>query len=212
MKNIFVKLETINFKEYFLLYALLNGLFLFLLYGVIADPIAYVGDSPKTIKFYNVFTTVIYFISPFYEYLKIYLLAKIIQKGIDNILKIKSDAKVIFLIVLTSQFSMLLADVVKAVWLLFVQTDLQMHDRKHFTPLSLLNLFERKNITTTYYYPLKFANVFELLYWIILSLGIAQLFNTTRKKAFWIVFRTYGFLIVGIMLVKLILNSTFFGF
>ena len=212
MRNYFLALENINKRDYFLVYALFNGLFLYVLYGVIADPIAYVGDSPKTIKFYNIFTAVMYFLSPFYEYIKIYVLAKIIQKGIDNVLKIKSDINVIFLLVLTAQFSMLLADMAKAVWLLFVQKDLQMHDRKHFTPLSLFSLFERKDLNVTYYYPLKLANIFEVFYWIILSLGIAQIFNTTYKKGFNIVFRTYGLIIIGILLFKITLNYFFFGF
>ncbi len=212
MKNFFFKIQTINFKEYFLFYALLNALFLFLLYGVIADPIAYVGDSSKTIKLYNIFTTVMYFISPFYEYIKIFILAKIIQKGIDNVLKIKSDLKMIILIVLTAQFSMLLADMVKAIWLLFIQTGMQMHDQKNFTPFSLYSLFEKESIKATCYFPLKLANIFEILYLLILSLGIGYLFKTSKKMGFIIVLRTYGIFMFIILFLKFIFNYLFFGF
>ncbi len=211
MNNLFAKLKAVSFREYFLSYALLNALFLFLLYSVIADPIAYVGDSSKTIKAYNIFTTVMYFISPFYEYLKIFIIAKLIQKGTDRVLGIKSDIKIIILIVLTAQFSMLLADMVKAVWLLFVQTDLPMHDRKQFVPLSLFSLFERSNIKPTYFYPLKLANIFEVLYWFILALGIGHMFKTSVKKGFIIVLRTYGVLILIILFLKLVFNYFFFG-
>ena len=213
MKAFFLSLQTINKRDYFLVYALFNVLFLYLLYGVIANPVAYVGDSPKTIKIYRVFTTIMYFISPLYEYLKIYVIAKIIQRGVNHVLNIKSDFGMIFLVVLTAQFSMLLADAVKSAWLLFIHPEMQMHDQKYFTPLSLFSLFcrEKLNYIYTYYYPLKLINVFEALYWTLLTIGLSVLIKNKKGKAFIIVLRTYGVLILIIMVLKFLVNYTIFG-
>ena len=213
MKAFFLSLKSINKRDYFLVYALFNVLFLYLLYDVIANPVAYVGDSPKTIKIYRVFTTIMYFISPLYEYIKIYIIAKIIQRGVNHVLNIKSDFGMIFLIVLTAQFSMLLADAVKSVWLLFIHPEMQMHDQKYFTPLSLFSLFERKDLGNTYafYYPLRILNLFEILYWALLTIGLSVLLEIKKGKAFTIVLRTYGVLILIIMVLKFVVNYTIFG-
>ena len=211
MKNFFTKLGAINAKEYFLFYVLLNGLFLYLLYGVIADPIAYVGNSPKTIKFYYIATTIGYFLSPLYEYAKIYIIAKILQKGIDAHLKIKSDFKIFFLIVLSAQFCMFLPDLIKTIWLLFVETDWQMYDKKDFIPLSLFSLFDKTTLKHTYYSPLKLVSITEVLYWIVLVFGISTILNTSRKKSFFIVLKTYGLLIFSIVAIKFLFGAFIFG-
>lgn len=213
MKAFFLSLQTINKRDYFLVYALFNVLFLYLLYGVISNPVAYVGDSPKTIKIYRVFTTIMYFISPLYEYIKIYVIAKIIQRGVNHVLNIKSDFGMIFLVVLTAQFSMLLADAVKSAWLLFIDPGMQMHKKTEFSPLSLFSLFgrEKLNYIYTYYYPLKLVNVFEALYWALLTIGLSVLLEIKKGKAFTIVLRTYGVLILIIMVLKFLVNYTIFG-
>ncbi|SRR6056297_91701 len=210
MRTFILSLKTINKRDYFLLYALLNIAALYLLYGISLEPAAYVGDHPKTIRFYNIFTTVMYVISPLYEFVKIYIIAKIIQKGINRNLKIESDFKIVFLIVLTAQFSMTLADIIKSLWIMFVQPNMQ--DEKNFFPLSLYSLLgDTDNFHYRWKPLLRIINAFEILYWFILSIGISTIFKTSDKKGVIIVLRTYGVLLFVILALKFLFDLILSG-
>lgn len=210
MRTFILSLKTINKRDYFLLYALLNIAGLYLLYGITLEPAAFVGDHPKTIRFYNIFTTVMYVISPLYEFVKIYIIAKIIQKGINRNLKIESDFKIVFLIVLTAQFSMVLADIVKSLWIMLVQTNMQ--DEKNFFPLSLYSFLGGGDSFHYRWKPLlRIINAFEILYWFILSIGISTIFKTSDKKGFMIVLRTYGVLLFVVLALKFLFDLIISG-
>jgi len=212
MRTFILSLKTINKRDYFLLYALLNITGLYLLYGISLEPAAFVGDHPKTIRFYNIFTTVMYVISPLYEFVKIYIIAKIIQKGINRALKIESDFKIVFLIVLTAQFSMALADIIKSLWIMFIQPNMQMHDEKHFFPFSLYSLLGgADNFHYRWNHLLSIFNAFEILYWFILSIGISTVFKISDKKGFMIVLRTYGVLLFVILALKFLFDLILSG-
>ena len=213
MRTFILSLHTISKRDYFLLYALLNIAGLYLLYGITLEPAAFVGGHPKTIRFYNIFTTVMYFISPLYEFAKIYVIAKVIQKGINRTLKIESDLKMIFLIVLTAQFSMIFADIVKSLWIMVIQPDMHMHHEKHFFPMSLYSfLGGGDSFHYRWKHLLRIINAFEILYWFILTIGISTVFKISKKTGFMIVLRTYGVLLFAMLALRFLFNLILSGF
>jgi hypothetical protein len=151
-----------------------------------------------------------YVISPLYEFAKIYVIAKIIQKGINRTLHIESDFKIVFLIVLTAQFSMALADIIKSLWIMLIQPNMQ--DEKNFFPLSLYSLLGGRDIFHYRWKPLlRIINAFEILYWYILSIGISSIFKTSNKKGFMIVLRTYGVLLFVVLALKFLFDLILSG-
>ena len=109
-------------------------------------------------------------------------------------------------IVLFAQWSSVTAMVTKIGWFGFIHTNFTLEELASFYPLSIINFFDIKNLDKLYVYPIQLINIFELVYWIILVVGIKSLLNSTWFKSFKIVFLSYGVtMIVWIIVVMFIL-------
>ncbi len=62
--------------------------------------------------------------------------------------------------------------------------DPNFYDIKAYFPLSLMNLYDYKDVASNYHYPLKALNLFEILYWGLLIYGL----HLAAKKEFWVAF------------------------
>jgi len=108
-------------------------------------------------------------------------------------------------IVLMAQWSVILALFVKVFWFGFYQTQFSLEELQLFSPLSLINLFDRKALDVWLVYPIQLINIFELAYWIILVVGIKQLLKGTWLKSIEMIFLSYGLsLIVWVVVVMFI--------
>jgi len=114
-------------------------------------------------------------------------------------------------IVLFAQWSMIAAIFAKVFWFGFIHTDYTLEELASFYPLSIINFFDINKLDKLYVYPLQLINVFELIYWIVLVVGVKNLLNGTWIKSLQIVFFSYGVIlivwVVVIMFVSINLNS-----
>ena len=94
-------------------------------------------------------------------------------------------------IALTSEFIFLIPETLKIIWFLTVKQDPTLYDIRAFYPLSLMHFFDYYSLDKKWAYPLKALNVFEILYWWLLYLGLHQLINRSRKIILYLVTSTY---------------------
>jgi len=151
----------------------------------------------------------IYIFIPVALYLSTTLIALIILLVIELYYLNESKPKVKFKdtwrIVLMAQWSTLISIFCKIVWFGFVHTHYSLEDLQSFSPLSLINLFDRKTLDIWFVYPIQLVNIFELAYWIILVIGIKQLLKRSWLKSIEMIFLSYGLTlwVVVIMFVSL---------
>ncbi|MEM6379281.1 MAG: hypothetical protein AAF705_13815 [Bacteroidota bacterium] len=75
-------------------------------------------------------------------------------------------------LVMIAELLFFLPEFGKIIWFTLIETDPNYHDYTAFYPLSLLNLFDYTMLHQKWLYPLKSLNLFELLYWFVLAIGI----------------------------------------
>ena len=84
-------------------------------------------------------------------------------------------------IVLIAEFVFLIPEIIKIIWFLVFDTDPNYYEIRAFYPLSVMNFVDFENLGARYAYPFKALNLFELLYWLVLALGIAASIETVRR-------------------------------
>lgn len=71
--------------------------------------------------------------------------------------------------------------ILKIFWFLFVDTDPSYWDYTAFYPLSYMNFFDYSEVPEKYWYVNQQINVFEVVYWVVLSYGVD--FAARKKKS-----------------------------
>jgi hypothetical protein len=112
-------------------------------------------------------------------------------------------------IVLMTQWSVIVAMFVKVVWFGVYQTQYSLVELQSFSPLSLINLFDRKTLDVWLVYPIQLVNLFELAYWVILVIGIKQLLKRTWLKSIEIIFLSYGLVLIVWVVVIMFISLNF---
>ncbi len=67
-----------------------------------------------------------------------------------------------------------------------VHSDPTIHDIRAFYPLSLMHFFDYHSIDKRWAYPLRALNVFEIIYWFLLTMGIHH-YARKDKKVVWLI-------------------------
>lgn len=93
--------------------------------------------------------------------------------------------------VMLAEIVFFLPEIVKVLWFTLFYTDPDYNDYMAFYPFSLINLVDYTQIDPKWHYPLKSVNIFEILYWPVLILGIYFLSGKNLKISFYIVLSTY---------------------
>ncbi|NQZ77374.1 MAG: sulfate ABC transporter permease [Ekhidna sp.] len=93
--------------------------------------------------------------------------------------------------VMLAELVFFLPEIVKVLWFTLFYTDPDYNDYMAFYPFSLINLVDYTQIDPKYHYPLKSINLFELLYWPVLILGIYFMSGKKLKISSYIVLSTY---------------------
>ena len=96
-------------------------------------------------------------------------------------------------IVLVSEIIFVMPELLKIFWFLFFETDPSYAEVKAFYPLSLMNLVNYELIDARWHYPLKSLNVFEIVYWFMLTAGIFIKSGKVYKQSF--VISTFGYVL-----------------
>ena len=87
-----------------------------------------------------------------------------------------------FRLSLLAEFILLLPIIVKIIWFGFIKRNYGLEDLSYFSPLSVLNLFNRNDIDVWFIYPLQLLNIFELLYWLALAYLLKDLINIFKPN------------------------------
>jgi len=82
-------------------------------------------------------------------------------------------------------------ELIKIAWFLVVNTDPTYHEIRAFYPLSLMNLFDFEALPKRWHYPLKALNVFEIVYWGILTAGVFVISGKRSRNSVIIVATSY---------------------
>ncbi len=154
-----------------------------------------------------------YIFVPIFLYITTLLIALIILLVIELYYINESRQKVKFKdtwrIVLMAQWSALASIFVKVFWFGFYHTQYSLEELQSFSPLSLINLFDRKTLDVWLVYPIQLVNPFELVYWIILVIGIKQLLKRSWLKSFEMVFLSYGLTLIVWVVVIMFISLNF---
>lgn len=94
-------------------------------------------------------------------------------------------------IVMVAEFVFVIPELMKIFWFLLIQSDPNFYDIQAFYPLSIMNLVDYTELSTRYAYPFKALNLFEILYWYVLALGINFFARKGMRPAWKIVLGFY---------------------
>lgn len=89
-------------------------------------------------------------------------------------------------VVIGAEYIFLIAEVLKIVWFMTIQTDPTLNDISAFYPFSLMHFFDYYSLDKRWAYPLRALNLFEIAYWFLLVEGI-QHYARKDKKYIWII-------------------------
>jgi hypothetical protein len=150
-----------------------------------------------------------YLAIPFVYLLKVSLVTLCIYVGI-LLLNIKSLSwSKVFGAVVVADMIFLIPAIIKMAWFTF-QADYTLEDVQYFMPGSMLNIFEPKLLEQWLIYPIQSVNIWELLFFIALALGLKKYLDGDFSRSMGLVVSTYGVgLVVWIVFVTfLTLNFT----
>ena len=82
-------------------------------------------------------------------------------------------------------------EVLKILWFLFIDNNPTYWDVQSFYPLSYMNFFDHEMVAKKYWYPNMAINVFEIMYWVILTYGVDFAARKKKKIANYIVYTSY---------------------
>jgi hypothetical protein len=100
--------------------------------------------------------------------------------------------KEILKIVYWSEIIFVLSGIFRSIILAFFIKPTTLKELQAFSPLSLISIMNINKIPLYLFYPLQVINLFEIAYWIFLSLGLKELLHITLSKAFLYVLTGYG--------------------
>lgn len=94
-------------------------------------------------------------------------------------------------VAVVSEAVFLIPEVLKILWLIFIETDPNLFEIRSFYPLSLINFVDPYELDKRWFYPLKAINVFEVVYWFVLASGIHHMAGKKLSTARAIIFSSY---------------------
>ena len=186
-------------KNNFILIILLNFLIAFIANElIISEQIFYTSFSQqleieriqKFIGLYKKWEYIGYFISPVLLSIKLFVISLCIYIGIF-LSNYKIRFRDLLSVVIKAEFILLLYNITKTILYFFININ-TFADISYFQPLSILQLIGAENVNKAFIYPLSILNIFELLYWFALAIGIKQLTKKSFDKSLLLVLLTYG--------------------
>lgn len=104
--------------------------------------------------------------------------------------KIKFNS--IFKTVLLAEFVWLLPTVILIIWFWLIESSYTFNDVQYFAPLSLLSIFDASQLDSWLIFPLKSLNLFEVIYLLVLALGIKKIMKKDYDSALKFTLPVYG--------------------
>ena len=138
------------------------------------------------------FAWVSYVVTPIMLLIKFSALSVLLYVGVFfNDLHKEITLTKIFKVVVVSEVAFVLASIIKLLWFIFFAGNYTLDDMSFFYPLSLINLFSRSEVASYWIYPLQTVNIFQLVYVLLLALGLSRISSIKREAADKVVLATY---------------------
>lgn len=198
--DMILKSFNVHATKYFLLYAAA-----FVLVGVLGNEILVTDDLyydffdqqmsyERITEFLSIskrLTWIVYILIPVYLLLKIFVVATCLAVGVllfgYNVEFIR-----LFKIALLSDIVFLVPPILKLVWFITIVPNYDLTDIQFFFPLSAFNLVRPEGIEPWMFYPLQIINIFEIIYWVLLAMGLRTILNASFSKSLAMVLSSYG--------------------
>ncbi len=97
----------------------------------------------------------------------------------------------IFRIVIACEIIFVFAGFTKFLWFYLFAGNYDLNDINFFYPLSLVNLFDRSEVSKIWIFPLQSVNLFQMMYIFILSVGLTRAGSIERIKSEKVVIYSY---------------------
>ncbi len=121
-----------------------------------------------------------------FTFITLWLLCGIILFGY------KTSFKKIFQVVLMAEFVWIIPSILTLIWFGLIATDYTLIDVQYFQPLSLLNFFDLQHVESWLVFPLKSLNIFEVVYMLVLAIGIKKVIQKDYNTSLGFVVPVYG--------------------
>ncbi len=105
--------------------------------------------------------------------------------------KTKISLGSIFKIVIASELVFVFAGLIKFFWFYFFAGNYNFNDLGFFYPLSLVNFFNKSELSKVWIYPFQTINLFHLLYILFLSFGLSKTCSIEKSYSDKIVLSSY---------------------
>lgn len=102
----------------------------------------------------------------------------------------------LYKLIMLMEILFFLPEILKIIWFTVFFSDPDYNDYMAFYPFSLMNFVDYTQIDPKWHYPLKSLNIFEILYWPIMILGIYFLSGKSLKISTYIVSSSYIFFFI----------------
>lgn len=192
LKGIFDEFQAIDKRIFFIFLCLITFLLLFIKKSFIESQIAAfeILEQRGQMGFYHLLNALQYFSIPIIYLYKFTVIAFILWIGCF-MFGYKVFYSKLWQLAMLAEFIFFGAEILKIGWFLFFETDPDIWDIRAFYPLSLMNLFDFREVADAWHYPLKALNLFEIFYWIILVYGIQYLSRKRFDISLYIVLTSY---------------------
>ncbi len=138
------------------------------------------------------FAWVSYVVTPIMLLIKFSALSVLLYVGVFfNDLHKEITLTKIFKVVVVSELAFVVASIIKLLWFIFFAGNYTLDDMSFFYPLSLINLFSRSEVASYWIYSLQTVNIFQLVYVMLLALGLSRISSIKREAADKVVLATY---------------------
>ncbi len=178
---------------YFLIFWLSQNVLLndIVFYNSYSEQLSY-ERSLKLFQEINRLSWINYVFLPIMLILKCTLVSTVLYTGIF-FCDISKDISfsTVFRIVTASEIIFVLAGITKFLWFFLFAGNYDLNDMSFFYPLSLINLFDQSEVREFWVFPLQSVNVFQILYILLLSLGLNKAGAIEKEKSEKVVIRSY---------------------
>lgn len=161
-----------------------------LYYDYLGDQVAY-ERIRELLDFSAKWQWVGYLFIPLIYLLKFFIIAICLMTGVI-LFGYRARFKRLFHIAMIAEFVFLLPGLIKLVWFTWIHKNYSLEELQFFYPFSMLSWFGQENYEIWLHYPLQLINVFELSYWLMLSIGLGVLLKQNISKMFGLVAGSYG--------------------
>ncbi len=178
--GLFEEYSSIDKRVFFILVCLITFLLLFLKKSLIESRIAAfeILEERGDMGIFHVVNALQYLSIPIIYLYRFTVIAFLVWMG-SFAWGYKVYYSKIWQLVMFAECIFFLAEFIKIGWFLTISTDPDIWEVRSFYPLSLMGLFDYTRVPDPWHYPLKSLNLFEVIYWVILALGVQ--FQTKKR-------------------------------